>query len=278
MPGPIRVCLGRATMSLVEILILPTAVAAEHLAARLVADRIIAKPDLVLGCATGKTMEGIYDRLVEFHQSEPLDFSGVRTFNLDEYVGLAPTDKRSYHYYMHQRLFARVNLREGNTHLPNGAAEDLMAEAHEYERLIKEAGGIDVQLLGLGATGHIGFNEPLSALMSRTRQKALTETTRRQNAAMFGGDADAVPPRALTMGVGTILEAREILMVVTGRHKAAILAKAMEGPITSMVSATALQLHPHCVVIVDEAAAEQLEGREYYRWEFLNEPEWEPYR
>lgn len=265
-------------MALVEILILPTADAAERLAARLVADRIAARPELVLGCATGKTMEGIYDRLVEIHRAEQLDFSGVRTFNLDEYVGLEPTDERSYHYYMRQRLFDRVNLSEANTHLPNGASPDLVEEALAYEALIKVAGGIDVQLLGLGTTGHIGFNEPLSALMSRTRQKALSETTRKQNAAMFGGDPDAVPSRALTMGVGTILEAREIFMVATGSHKADILATATEGPITSMVSATALQLHPHCVVIVDEDAAHRLQGREYYRWQFNNEPEWDRYR
>jgi len=262
----------------VEILINASAAAAEDLAARLVADRITANPELVLGCATGKTMEGIYDRLVGSHLTVGLDFARVKTFNLDEYVGLGPAHERSYHHYMRERLFERVNLRASNTHLPNGAAPDLAAEAREYEALIKVAGGIDVQLLGLGSTGHIGFNEPLSALMSRTREKALTVTTRRQNAPMFGGDEAAVPTRALTMGVGTILEAREIFMVVTGAHKADILARATEGPITSMVSATALQLHPRCVVIVDEAAAGRLEGREYYRWQFQNEPEWVAYR
>ena len=261
-----------------EILILESAEAAETLAAKLIANRITAKPDLVLGCATGKTMEGIYDRLTVMHRGGSLDFSGVTTFNLDEYVGLEPVDERSYHHYMRQRLFDRVNIRSANTHLPNGAAPDLAAEAREYEALIKVAGGVDVQLLGLGSTGHIGFNEPLSALMSRTRQKALTETTRKQNAAMFGGDFNAVPTRALTMGVGTILEAREIVMVVTGAHKADILARATEGPISSMVTATALQLHPKCVVVIDESAAEHLEGLAYYRWQFHNEPEWEPYR
>lgn len=237
-----------------------------------------AKPELVLGCATGKTMDGIYDRLVALHQDHGLDFSRVRTFNLDEYVGLQPSDSRSYHHYMRERLFDRVNLEEGSTRLPDGVAVNLAEEAREYEAQIKVAGGIDVQLLGLGSTGHIGFNEPLSALMSRTREKALTAETRRQNAPLFGGDIDSVPTRALTMGVGTILEAREIVMVVTGAYKAAILARATEGPITAMVSATALQLHPRCVVIVDEAAAAQLQGREYYRWQFENEPEWEDFR
>lgn len=261
-----------------EILILPEPEAAELLAARIVGDHIRAKPDFVLGCATGSTMEGIYDELTRLHQEEGVSFAEVKTFNLDEYVGLAPADPRSYHHYMHERLFSRVNLNPANCHLPNGSADDLEQEARAYEALIKVSGGIDLQLLGLGRTGHIGFNEPLSSLMSRTREKALAPITRQQNAPQFGGDPAAVPTRALTMGVGTILEAREIVMVVTGEHKAEILAKATEGPITSMVSATALQLHPHCVVIVDEAAAQHLEGRDYYRWQFANEPEWQAYR
>lgn len=261
-----------------EILILPTSDAAEKLAARLVADRIRQKPDLVLGCATGRSMEGIYRELVRAHEGANLDFAQVRTFNLDEYVGLTPDDPRSYHSYMREHLFDRVNIQPDNTRIPNGAATDLEGEARQYEAIIASVGGIDLQLLGLGSTGHIGFNEPLSSLMSRTREKALAPATRRQNAPMFGGDESAVPTRALTMGVGTILDAREILMVVTGPHKADILARATEGPITSMVSATALQLHPHCVVLVDEDAAEKLQGKDYYKWQFQNEPEWAAYR
>ncbi len=261
-----------------EIVILPTAKAAERLAARIVADRLTAKPDLVLGCATGATMEGIYAELVRLHREEGLSFKRATTFNLDEYVGLEPGDERSYHHYMRRHLFDRVDIDPANAHLPNGVADDLRAEARAYEASIELAGGIDLQLLGLGRTGHIGFNEPLSALMSRTRHIALTPTTREQNAPMFGGDAAAVPERALTMGVGTILEARELLMVVTGARKAEVLARATEGPITSMISATALQLHPHCVVIADEAAAAELEGRDHYKWEFENDPEWAPYR
>lgn len=261
-----------------EIVIQPTETDATQLAAQLVADRLRAKPDLVLGCATGRTMEGIYERLVHMHRSDGLDFRAVRTFNLDEYVGIAPDDPNSYHAYMRDRLFAHVNIDSANTHLPNGLADDLAREAHWYESRIEAAGGIDLQLLGLGRTGHIGFNEPLSALMSRTRDKALTPETRRQNAELFGGDPDRVPPRALTMGVGTILDAHELLMIVTGASKADILAKAVEGPITSMISATALQLHPNCQVVVDEPAAEKLAGEEYYRWIFENEPKWAPYR
>jgi glucosamine-6-phosphate deaminase len=259
-----------------EIVIQPTARDAAILAARLIAHCLRAKPKLVLGCATGRTMESIYEMLVQLHR-EGLDFSECRTFNLDEYVGLAPEDERSYHYYMRQHLFDNVNIKVENTHLPNGVAPDLKFEARRYETVIAEAGGIDLQLLGLGETGHIGFNEPLSALMSRTRDKALAPLTLQQNAQFFGG-ADKVPKQALTMGVGTILEAREILMVVTGKRKASILARATEGPITAMISATALQLHGNCKVIVDEDAATELQGKAYYRWIFENEPDWQKFR
>ena len=259
-----------------EILIQPTALDAARLASLIIADRLRQKPDLVLGCATGRTMERIYRELVRL-SGEGLDFSKCRTFNLDEYVGLPSDDPCSYHVYMRQHLFDQVNIQLPNTHLPNGIAPDLKAEAIRYEEEISKAGGVDLQLLGIGETGHIGFNEPLSALMSRTRDKALAPLTLQQNAQFFGG-AQHVPKRALTMGVGTILEAKEILMVVTGEAKADILAKATEGPITAMISATALQLHKNCKVIVDEAAAIYLKGKDYYRWIFENEPEWQMYQ
>lgn len=261
-----------------EILIRPTAAHVARLVARIVLDRVHAKPELVLGCATGRTMESIYGELVAAHRDGIVDLARLRTFNLDEYVGLAPDDPRSYHHFMRALFFDPIGLPLARTRLPNGVANDLSAEARAFERAIAEAGGIDLQLLGLGETGHIGFNEPLSALMSRTREKALSPTTRAQNAAMFGGDPAAVPPRALTMGVGTILEAREVLLVVTGAAKATMLARATEGPITARISATALQLHPNCKVIVDEAAAADLEGTEYYRFLYAQEPEWAAYR
>lgn len=250
-----------------------------RLTTRILTERLHARPELVLGCATGRTMERLYAALVCLHQTESLSFAGCRTFDLDEYVGLSKDDRRSYHAYMTQHLFRHVDLSRANTYtyLLNGVAPDLAEEARRYEAQIKACGGIDVQLLGLGEVGHIGFNEQLSALRSRTQEKVLTPTTRAQNAELFGGDLGAVPKRALTMGVGTILEAREILLVVTGEKKAAILAKAAEGPITTMISATALQLHPNCKVIVDEAAAAKLEGRDYYRWIFEHEPEWQVY-
>lgn len=274
--GAGRVLFGGAAVGgcVMEVIVRPDADAAAALVAALIAARVQAAPGLVLGLATGRTMERVYDRLAAM----ALDLSGCRSFNLDEYIGLPPGDGRSYRRYMDERLFGRVNILRANTHVPDGMAADLDGEAARYERLIRDAGGIGLQLLGIGEAGHIGFNEPLSALMSRTRAKALTPVTRRQNAAMFGGDPDRVPARALTMGVGTILDAREVLLLATGPAKAAVVAKAVEGPITAMISASALQLHPRCKVVLDEAAAEALTQREYYDWVFQNEPEWESYR
>ncbi len=261
-----------------EVIVRPDADAAADLAARLIAARLRAKPDLVLGLATGRTMERVYDRLAAMAAGGGLGFALCRTFNLDEYIGLPPGDERSYRRYMERHLFGRVDVDPANTHVPDGTAADLRAEAAAYEARIRAAGGIDLQLLGIGEAGHIGFNEPLSALMSRTRDKALTPTTRRQNAPMFDGDPDRVPARALTMGVGTILDARELLLLATGTAKAAVVAKAVEGPITAMISASALQLHPNCKVVLDEAAARDLTGRDYHDWVFANEPEWEAFR
>jgi glucosamine-6-phosphate deaminase len=261
-----------------EVIIRPTPGRAAHLTAKLIAAELRAKPDLVLGLATGSTMEAVYEALATMHRRDGLDFSRCTTFSLDEYIGLAPDHPYSYHEYMRQHLFGRVNVNPSQTHLPNGAAADLDAECRHYEELIRQAGGIDIQLLGLGSDGHIGFNEPLSALRSRTRQKALAPATIAQNVRFCGGDPDRMPKRALTMGVGTILEARKCLMLVTGANKADILTRAVEGPITAMVTASALQLHPSCRVIVDEAAAARLEGSAYYRWIFESECEWAIYR
>jgi glucosamine-6-phosphate deaminase len=260
-----------------EVIIQPTPEEAARLVARIVAHDLRANPHLVLGLATGVTMERVYRHLVRMHQDEKLDFSLCSTFNLDEYVGLFPSDQNSYRHYMDHNLFRHVNVDPRNTHLPNGLAHDLEAECRAYEALIQRFGGIDLQLLGIGKAGHIGFNEPLSALRSRTRVKALTPTTLKQNAALFGGE-DHVPRRAITMGVGTILECRRCILLATGDSKAEVVAKAVEGPITSMISATTLQLHPRCSVVVDEEAAAKLKEKDYYRWIFENEPEWEGYR
>ena len=260
-----------------EAIIRPDADSAALLVARLIARELRANPALVLGLATGRTMEALYRVLVRMHREEHLDFSLCRTFNLDEYVGLSKDDPRSYRYYMYQHLFGQVNLDLRNTHLPDGMAKDLDAECRAYEQKIKRCGGIDLQLLGIGQDGHIGFNEPLSALGSHTRVKALSPVTIAQNAALFGG-ANNVPRRAITMGVGTILGCNRCLLLATGPNKADVIAKAVEGPITSMISASALQLHARCTVVVDEAAAGKLQAADYYRWIFANEPEWEQFR
>jgi glucosamine-6-phosphate deaminase len=260
-----------------EVIIQPNQEAAAGLVARIIAHDLRANPHLVLGLATGVTMERLYRHLVTMHREQRLDFSLCSTFNLDEYVGLFPSDPHSYRHYMDEHLFRHVNIDSRNTHLPNGRADDLEGECRRYEALIHRFGGIDLQLVGLGKAGHIGFNEPLSALRSRTRVKALTPATIEQNAPMFG-DKDQVPRRAITMGVGTIIEARRCILLATGETKANMVAKAVEGPITSMVTASALQLHPRCTVVVDEAAAAQLTETEYYRWIFANEPEWQDYR
>ncbi|MCX6877302.1 MAG: glucosamine-6-phosphate deaminase [Verrucomicrobia bacterium] len=260
-----------------EVIIQGDASAAARLVALIIEKQVKLNPYSVLGLATGRTMEMVYEMLVNGHHTKGTDFSLVRTFNLDEYVGLSADDANSYRSYMNRRLFGKINIDMRNTFIPNGMAADLPAECLRYERQIRHVGGIDMQLLGIGQDGHIGFNEPLSALRSVTRVKALTPDTIRQNGPLFG-HPDMVPRRAITMGVGTILETSRCLMLVTGMGKAEILQKAIEGPISSMVTASALQLHPHCTVICDEAAAANLDGKDYYRWIFMNEPEWEDYR
>ncbi len=260
-----------------EVIIQPTADAAAELVTALIDQALRAKPDLVLGLATGRTMEAVYARLVRRHREQGLSFKRCRTFNLDEYVGLPVGDPASYRSYMNHNLFAHVDIPFAHTHLPDGMAADLAAACDEYERCISKCGGIDFQLLGIGNDGHIGFNEPLSALQSRTREKALTPATVKQNSPLFA-DPSRMPRRALTMGIGTILDARRCVMLVTGAGKASVLAQAVEGPITAMISASALQLHPHCTVVVDEAATADLKATDYYRWIFENEPEWAPFR
>jgi len=260
-----------------EVIIRKTKEDASSLAARLIANAIREKPHIVLGLATGRTMEPLYARLVKLHRGESLDFSLVRTFNLDEYVGLPTDHPGSYRYYMSRHLHDHVNIDRRNAHLPNGMAADLDSECRHYEQMIRECAGIDLQLLGIGRAGHIGFNEPLSSIASRTRAIALTPMTISENAGQFANPAE-MPRRAITMGVGTILECRRLIVLVTGESKAEVLAKAVEGPITSRVTASAIQMHPHCTVICDEAAASRLEEKDYYHWIFENEPDWEPYR
>ena len=203
-----------------------------------------------------------------------LDWSRVRTFNLDEYLGLAPDHPQSYHHFMWENLFRHVNVRPENVHIPDGLAQDVPGFCADYEARIRAVGGIDLQLLGIGSDGHIGFNEPSSSLASRTRIKTLTQRTQADNARFFAS-AEEVPSHVITMGIGTIMEARTNLLLAFGDKKAQALAEAAEGPITAMNPASVLQLHPDARVCLDEAAATQLKRAEYYRWVFANKPQWQ---
>jgi len=211
------------------------------------------KPDAVLGLATGGTPVGIYEELVLAHRSGLISFRGATTFNLDEYVGLPEDHPESYHAYMQRHLFRHIDLPPGRSHIPNGMAPDLQAECARYDRLLEAARGIDLQILGLGHNGHIGFNEPDLALTSGTHVVQLREETRRANARFFPSPDD-VPTHALTMGVGTILKAKTILLVVRGADKADIVHQALTGPITTECPASLLQTHPHVVVLLDSEA------------------------
>lgn len=260
-----------------EVIIQPKMEAATDLVAWVIAKALRENPLLVIGLATGRTMEAVYARLVRMHREEGLDFSNCRTFNLDEYVGLSGDHRDSYRHYMNHHLFRHVNIDLQNTHLPDGLADNLETECANYEKLITQCGGIDLQLLGIGLNGHLGFNEPLSAFESRTRVKVLSPVTREQNAGLFPSPKQ-VPNSAITMGVKTILDSRRCLLLATGKNKAEIVAKAIEGPITSMIAATALQLHPECTIILDEAAGSQLKELDYYHRVIENQPDWEIFR
>ena len=211
----------------------------------------------VLGLATGGTPVGVYRQLVERCRSGELDFSGVVTFNLDEYVGLGPEHSQSYRYFMQQQLFDHVNILASNTYVPDGRATDIESYVVEYERQIRQAGGIDLQLLGIGNNGHIAFNEPGSAIDSRTRMVALMENTIDSNSRFFES-ADLVPRSAITMGIGTILESRRIVLMATGKAKAAVIKAAIEGPIDPVNPASLLQQHPQLTFVLDQAAASGL--------------------
>jgi len=233
-------------------------------AAQLIAGAIRKKPLLTLGLATGNTMVGLYQHLVRLHQAGWLDFSEVKTFNLDEYLGLPDSHPQSFQHFMHENFFRHVNVPSPNIHIPDGSIRGhYEAYCASYEQSIRAAGGIDLQLLGIGRNGHIGFNEPTSSLASRTRLKALSRETIEDNRQFFG--ESEMPKCAITMGIGTILESRRVLLLASGRSKAAAVAKAIEGPISASVSATALQLHQHVVFLIDEEAAYALTQHDYYR-------------
>lgn len=231
---------------------------AESLTAGIIAQALRAKPQLVLGLATGRTMKRVYAQLVRLHQQDGLDFSRCQTFNLDEYIGLPAGHPGSYRRYMEEHLFRHINIQPEHAHVPDGMTPDVVWECLRYETLIQEAGGIDLQLLGLGMTGHIGFNEPGSSFDSRTHEVRLTDLTRHENAGPFGGLASAVPAMAITMGLGTILEAKGCVLLVTGTGKASILARVVEGPVTPTIPGSVLQRHPDCRVVVDKATSRDL--------------------
>lgn len=232
-------------------------------AAEIVAEQIKRKPNSVIGFATGSTPLGLYRRLIEAHETSGLDFSKITTFNLDEYVGLPPEHDQSYHHYMWTNLFNHVNVNPSYVHIPHGMADDIDHFCRWYEKQIQEAGGIDLQILGIGANGHLAFNEPGSSLGSRTRIKTLTEKTVRDNARFFD-DPDEVPEYAITMGIGTIMEAKKLLLVASGERKANAIKDTLEGPVTAMCPATIVQLHRHAHVIVDDEAASALDYRHHH--------------
>ncbi|HEX3623980.1 MAG TPA: glucosamine-6-phosphate deaminase [Verrucomicrobiae bacterium] len=255
-----------------EIVIQPTQEAAAKVAARIMARLLADKPDAVLGLATGSTPLPLYHELAQMK----LDWRRVTTFNLDEYVGLAPEHPASYHYFMQENLFRHVNLPKKNIHIPDGVTRNVPAFCKRYEEQIRAAGGIDLQLLGIGADGHIGFNEPSSSLASRTRIKTLTPQTRKDNARFFGSEEQA-PHHVITMGIGTIMDSRHCLLLAFGKKKARAIAGAVEGPITAMNPASALQSHPKVTLCLDEDAASLLKMKRYYRWVFDNKPEWQKF-
>jgi len=226
-------------------------------AAGIVRDLIRIKPDCVLGLATGSTPLGLYRELVRMHREEGLDFSRVVSFNLDEYVGLPPGHDQSYHYFMQTNLFAHINIHPGNVYMPDGMSDDIEKSCERYEDEIVRRGGIDLQILGIGRNGHIAFNEPGSSLGSRTRVKTLSAATIRDNRRFFS-DHDRIPRYAITMGIGTIMDARALLLLASGTNKADAIAATIEGPITAMVPATMVQMHRKATIILDREAAAKL--------------------
>jgi len=232
-------------------------------AAEIFAERIKAKPDIVLGLATGGTPERLYAILAEKNKAGEIDCSKVRTFNLDEYVGLKPDHDQSYRQFMNDKLFDHINIDKANTRVLNGVADDLDAECKKFEEEIKAAGGIDLQLLGIGSNGHIAFNEPGTAKDSRTAVVQLKESTIKDNARFFKS-ADEVPRQALSMGNGSVLEAKEIVLVANKESKADPIATAVEGPASVDCPASLLQEHSNVTIIVDEAAAGKLKNKDKY--------------
>jgi glucosamine-6-phosphate deaminase len=247
--------------------------------ARLAADAVEAlvrrRPEAVLGLATGSSPLKVYDELARRHAEQGLSFAQARAFMLDEYVGLAADHPERYRNVIETEIASRVDFGPDAVQGPDGLADDLVAACAAYERAIEDAGGVDLQLLGIGTDGHIAFNEPGSSLASRTRIKTLTEQTRLDNARFFGGDVDRVPRHCLTQGLGTIMQARHLVLLATGRGKAEAVHQLVEGPVSALWPATVTQFHPHVSVLVDPAAASRLQLADYYRSTFAAKPDWQ---
>ena len=259
------------------VLITETAEEGSRTAARLVAQAITNNPALRLGLAAGNTPTGVYRHLVRLHQSDRLDFSLVRIFSLDEFLGLPQDSPNSFRAFYRRHLLDHINAEPAHVHLLNGEVEkEISSYCESYERRIREQGGIDLQILGIGRNGHLGFNEPGSSLRSRTRMTLLSDATRRANAQSF--NRARVPQWAVTMGIGTILESRALLLLAFGEEKAAAVAKAIEGPLAASTPASAVQLHSAAILVLDQKAASRLKNRRYYRTEAsqvnLLLPEW----
>jgi glucosamine-6-phosphate deaminase len=244
-----------------------------ELVAAHIAGEVTRNPRLVLGVATGTTPLPVYGALRD-HADAGLDFSKVRAFALDEYVGLPPEHPESYHAVIDREVRAPLGLSPARVDVPDGRLADIETAGHRYEAKLVDAGGVDIQLLGIGTTGHIGFNEPGSSFASLTRVKTLTEQTRRDNARFFDS-LDEVPLHCVTQGLGTILRARHLVLLAFGAVKAEAIAAAVEGPVTSSMPASAIQLHPHVTVVVDEAAASSFRFPDYYRWAQDHKPGWQ---
>jgi glucosamine-6-phosphate deaminase len=258
----------------VEVVIVPDRAAGGALVGSAVADLVRARPSAVLGFATGSSPEPVYDELAARYSRGVLSLAHARGFLLDEYVGLPADHPEAYRSVIRREVTDRLDLPDEAVRGPNGRAADLPAACDEYEAIVRAA-GVDLQLLGVGTDGHVGFNEPGSSLASRTRVKTLTAQTRRDNARFFGDDVEAVPRHVLTQGIGTILAARHLVLLAWGEAKAEAVGALVEGPVTAMVPASALQLHPHATVVVDEGAAGQLRMADYYRETWAGKPAWQ---
>jgi glucosamine-6-phosphate deaminase len=258
-----------------EVVILSDATEIGELAAEAIGSLLTRKPTAVLGLATGSSPLTIYDELARRCSAGQISFAQARGFTLDEYVGLPADHPESYRNVIDTVFVSRVDFPAGAVQGPDGSATDVPAACTAYESAIAAAGGVDLQILGIGTDGHIGFNEPGSSLASRTRIKTLTSQTRVDNARFFGGDLDAVPTHCLTQGLGTIMDARHVVLVAMGRGKAEAVHHLVEGPVSALWPATILQHHPHVTVLLDDAAARRLQLIDYYRETYRSKPDWQ---